>query len=173
MLCELFNVASSCYYEFKQRKPDANRIRLASQIKELFNMSRGSAGRRTLVSMLSEKDIKAGRFKVRQIMREADLMSKQPGSPRYRHAKVERLDILNLLKREFSVSTPNRVWCGDITYIWSGSKWAYLAVVLDLFSRRVVGWSLSDKPDTYLVSKALEMAWEQRGCPKNSRRVIN
>ncbi|MEZ9934623.1 IS3 family transposase, partial [Vibrio sp. 10N.261.49.C12] len=55
MLCELFNVASSCYYEFKQRKPDASRIRLASQIKELFNMSRGSAGSRTLVSMLSEE----------------------------------------------------------------------------------------------------------------------
>ncbi|WP_172380269.1 IS3 family transposase [Vibrio sp. Vb339] len=167
MLCELFNVASSCYYKFKQRKPDANRIRLASQIKELFNMSRGSAGSRTLVSMLSAEGIKAGRFKVRQIMREADLMSKQPGSHRYRHAKVERLDIPNLLKREFSVSTPNRVWCGDITYIWSGSKWTYLAVVLDLFSRRVVGWSLSDKPDTELVSKALDMAWEQRGCPKN------
>ncbi|WP_141709977.1 IS3 family transposase [Vibrio tasmaniensis] len=167
MLCELFNVASSCYYEFKQRKPDASRIRLASQIKELFNMSRGSAGSRTLVSMLSEEGIKAGRFKVRQIMREADLMSKQPGSHRYRHAKVERPDIPNLLKREFSVSTPNRVWCGDITYIWSGSKWTYLAVVLDLFSRRVVGWSLSDKPDTELVSKALGMAWEQRGCPKN------
>ncbi|CDT80699.1 transposase (fragment) [Vibrio coralliirubri] len=58
MLCELFNVASSCYYKFKQRKPDANRIRLASQIKELFNMSRGSAGSRTLVSMLSAEGIK-------------------------------------------------------------------------------------------------------------------
>ena len=80
MLCELFNVASSCYYEFKQRKPDANRIRLASQIEELFNMSRGSAGSRTVVSMLSAEGIKAGRFKVRQIMREAGLMSKQPGS---------------------------------------------------------------------------------------------
>ncbi len=57
MLCELFNVASSCYYEFKQRKPDANRIRLASRIKELFNMSRGAAGSRALVSMLrSEND---------------------------------------------------------------------------------------------------------------------
>ncbi|CDT83542.1 conserved hypothetical protein [Vibrio coralliirubri] len=62
---------------------------------ELFNMSRGSAGSRTLVSMLSAEGIKAGRFKVRQIMREADLMSKQPGSYRYRHVKAERLDIPN------------------------------------------------------------------------------
>ncbi|HCG8519003.1 TPA: IS3 family transposase, partial [Vibrio parahaemolyticus] len=84
-----------------------------------------------------------------------------------KQAKSERLDIPNLLKREFSVVAPNRVWCGDITYIWSGSKWSYLAVVLDLFSRRVVGWSLSDKPDAKLASKALDMAWEQRGRPQN------
>lgn len=167
MLCELFNVASSCYYEFKQRKPDANRIRLASRIKELFNMSRGSAGSRTLVSMLRSENIEIGRFKVRKIMQEAGLLSKQPGLHRYKHAKSERLDIPNLLKREFSVAAPNRVWCGDITYIWSGSKWSYLAVVLDLFSRRVVGWSLSDKPDAELASKALDMAWEQRGRPKS------
>nr|WP_321460891.1 IS3 family transposase [uncultured Vibrio sp.] len=167
MLCVLFNVASSCYYEFKQRKPDANRIRLSSRIKELFNMSRGAAGSRALVSMLRSENIDIGRFKVRKIMQEAGLMSKQPGSHRYKQAKSERLEIPNLLKREFSVVAPNRVWCGDITYIWSGSKWSYLAVVLDLFSRRVVGWSLSDKPDAELASKALDMAWEQRGRPQN------
>lgn len=100
-------------------------------------------------------------------MQEAGLTSKQPGSHRYKHVKSERLDIPNLLKREFSVVAPNRVWCGDITYIWSGSKWSYLAVVLDLFSQRVVGWSLSDKSDAELASKALDMAWEQRGRPKN------
>ncbi len=130
-------------------------------------MSRGSAGSRTLVSMLRSENIEIGRFKVRKIMQEAGLMSKQPGSHRYKHAKSERPDIPNLLKREFSVTTPNRVWCGDITYIWAGSKWRYLAVVLDLFSRRVVGWSLSDKPDAELASKALDMAWEQRGRPMN------
>ncbi|CAH7160715.1 MULTISPECIES: IS3 family transposase [Vibrio] len=70
-LSELFNVASSCYYEFKQRKPDANCIRLASQIEELLNMSRPSAGSRALVSMLTAEGIKIGRYTVRQIMREA------------------------------------------------------------------------------------------------------
>lgn len=95
-------------------------------------------------------------------------MSKQPGSHRYKQAQSERLNIPNLLKRKFSVVAPNRVWCDDITYIWSGSKWSYLAVVLDLFSRRVVGWSLSDKPDAELASKALDMPWEQRGRPQNA-----
>ncbi|MCG9725706.1 IS3 family transposase [Vibrio brasiliensis] len=167
VLCRLFDVASSCYYEFKQRKPDAYRIRLASRIKELFNMSRGAAGSRTLVSMLRSEGYEVGRFKVRKLMQEAGMMSKQPGSHRYKQAKLERPDIPNLLKREFSVVAPNEVWCGDITYIWSGSKWSYLAVVLDLFSRRLVGWTLSDKPNAELTCKALDMAWEQRGRPSH------
>ncbi|WP_390625264.1 IS3 family transposase [Vibrio neonatus] len=165
LLCELFDVATSCYYEFKQRKPDANRVRLASRIRELFNISRGSAGSRTIVSMLRSEGIKIGRFKVRKLMHEACLASKQPGSHRYKSAKTERPDIPNLLKRKFSVTIPNQVWCGDITYIWSGSRWVYLAVVLDLYSRRVVGWALSNKPDSALTTKALDMAWEQRGRP--------
>ncbi|NRF28130.1 IS3 family transposase [Vibrio coralliilyticus] len=167
VLCELFDIASSCYYEFKQRKPDANRIRLASRVKQLFNMSRGAAGSRTVVSMLLSEGFEVGRFKVRKLMQEAELVSKQPGSHRYKQAKLERQDTPNRLKREFSVNTPNKVCCGDITYIWSGSKWSYLAVVLDLFSRRVVGLALSDKPNAELTCKALDMAWEQRGRPSN------
>ena len=130
-------------------------------------MSRGAAGSRTLASMLRSEGFEVGRFKVRKLMQEAELMSKQPGSHRYKQAKLERPDIPNRLKREFSVTTPNKVWCGDITYIWSGSKWSYLAVVLDLFSRRVVGWALSDKPNAELTCKALDMAWEQRGRPND------
>ena len=62
---------------------------------------------------------------------------------------------------------PNQVWCGDITYIWAQGRWYYLAVVLDLFSRRVVGWALSSQPNAELVTKALDMAYEQRGRPQN------
>ncbi|KPY09685.1 hypothetical protein ALO61_200039 [Pseudomonas savastanoi pv. nerii] len=61
---------------------------------------------------------------------------------------------------------PDHVWCGDITYIWAQGKWQYLAVVLDLFARRVVGWALSGKPDADLVIKALDMAYGQRGKPQ-------
>ena len=141
------------------------RVQLASHIKELFNASRGSAGSRTLVAMLRNTGVEIGRFKVRKLMREAGLASKQPGSHRYKVAKAERPDVPNILKREFSVAAPNQVWCGDITYIWSGNKWCYLAVVIDLYSRRVVGWSLSDKPNAELAAKAIDMAWEQRGRP--------
>ncbi len=70
------------------------------------------------------------------------------------------------MNREFDVEAPSQVWCGDITYIWAQGKWHYLAVVMDLYARRVVGWSLSEKPDAHPVIKALEVAYEQRGKPQ-------
>ncbi len=69
----------------------------------------------------------------------------------------------NILNREFDVPAPNQVWCSDITYIWAQGKWHNLAVVLDLCTRRVVGWAMSEKPDADLVIKALDKAYEQRG----------
>jgi putative transposase len=78
---------------------------------------------------------------------------------------VERPDIPNRLARKFTVEQPNQVWCGDITYNWSGQRWSYLAVVLDLFARRVVGWVMSSSPEADLTVKALGHAWEQRGRP--------
>lgn len=100
-------------------------------------MSRGAPGSRIFASMLQSEGFDVRRFKVRKLMQEAELISKQPGSYRYKQAKLERPDIHNRLKCEFSVTTPNEVWRGDITYIWYGSKWSDTAVVLDLFSRRV------------------------------------
>lgn len=82
-------------------------------------------------------------------MRETGLICKRPGLAKYKQATVERPDILN------------QVWCGTITYIWGASRWVYLATVIELFYRRVVGWAISMQADV----KALEMAWEQRGRP--------
>ncbi len=115
--------------------------------------------------MLQDEGEKIGRFKVRSLMRELSLVSKQPGSHAYKKATVERPDIPNVLNRAFDVDAPNQVWCGDITYIWAQGKWHYLAVVLDLYARRVVGWALSVRPDADLVIRALDVAYEQRGKP--------
>ena len=98
-------------------------------------------------------------------MREAGLQSKQPSKPRYQ-ASLERPSIPNRLARDFAPSSPNLVWCGDITYVWVAGRWMYLALVLDLFARRIVGWALSDRPDSELVIKALEHAWQRRGQPE-------
>ncbi|MDI3275935.1 IS3 family transposase [Pseudomonas sp. AL03] len=168
-LCKVFEINRSSYYahRLKHRTPDVERLRLRSRVSELFSQSRSAAGSRSILSLMRDDGEQLGRFKVRSLMRELDLVSKQPGSHAYKRATVERLDIPNILNREFDVPAPNQVWCGDITYIWAQGKWHYLAVVLDLCARRVVGWALSEKPDAELVIKALDMAYEQRGRPQS------
>ncbi len=116
------------------------RMQQRSELRRLFKASRDSAGSRALMSMMQELGHQIGRFKVRSLMKEAGLVSKQPGAHRYQVARSERQDIPNLLAREFDVQQPNQVWCGDITYVWTGGRWHYLAAVLDLYARRVVGW---------------------------------
>ncbi|MBK3869738.1 IS3 family transposase [Pseudomonas stutzeri] len=168
VVCSAFDVTRSCYYahRLRRRRVDARRVALRSRVNELFNQSRGSAGSRSILGMLREDGVTIGRFRVRRLMRELGLVSKQPGSHAYKQATVERPDIPNRLNREFAVQRPNQVWCGDITYVWAQGRWHYLAAVLDLHTRRVVGWAFSAKPDAELVIKALDMAYEQRGKPQ-------
>ncbi|MFG8037111.1 IS3-like element IS222 family transposase [Pseudomonas aeruginosa] len=168
VVCSAFDVARSCYYvhRLRRRRVDARRVALRSQVNQLFSQSRGSAGSRSILGMLREEGVTIGRFRVRRLMRELGLVSKQPGSHAYKQATVERPDIPNRLNREFATEHPNQVWCGDITYVWAQGRWHYLAAVLDLHIRRVIGWAFSAKPDAELVIKALDMAYEQRGRPQ-------
>lgn len=165
--CEVFEVGTSSYYDYQQRKKTVNvkRLRLRAIATEIHQQSRRAAGSRTIVIKMYERGEKIGRYKVRRLMKEANLVSKQPGPPVYKVATQERLDIPNHLNREFTVTAPNQVWCGDITYIWAGRCWIYLAVIIDLYARRVVGWALSAHPDSALVIHALERAYQQRGKP--------
>ncbi|WP_323883926.1 IS3 family transposase [Aeromonas hydrophila] len=167
LVCCAFDVPTSCFYDYLARRRTINRERMqqCSELRRLFKASRDSAGSRALMSMMREVGYQIGRFKIRNLMKEAGLASKQPGAHRYKVAQSERQDIPNLLGREFDVQQPNQVWCGDITYVWAGGRWHYLAAVLDLHTRRVVGWAMSDKPDAELAVKALEMVYQQRGCP--------
>src|SRR3569623_1907409 len=98
-------------------------------------------------------------------MRELGLISKQPGPPAYKQTKVEQPDIPNQLNRGFTVSAPNQVWCGDITYIWEQGRWHYLAAVQDLYTSLVISMALSAKQDAGLFTIALDLAYVQRGRP--------
>jgi len=135
-------------------------------VDQAFSESRGSAGSRTIKRLLVEDGIQVGRFLIGRLMDELGLICKQPGPHKYKQATVERLDIPNRLNREFAVAAPNRVWCGDITYIWARSRWVYLAVVIDLYARKVVGWAISNNADANLAIKALEDAYNRRGKPE-------
>ncbi|GAA3945746.1 hypothetical protein GCM10022278_01140 [Allohahella marinimesophila] len=99
-------------------------------------------------------------------MAEAGVESKQPRHV-YKVAKVESEIAPNQLNREFDAEKPNQKWTGDVTYIWAGTQWTYLAVVMDLHRRELIGWAMSDSPDSELTKRALTVAYEARGCPKN------
>lgn len=122
MVCSAFDVVRSCYYAHRLRRCriDARRVALRSQVNQLFNQSRGSAGSRSILGMLREDGVSIGRFRVRRLMRELSLVSKQSGSHAYKQATVERPDIPNRLNRAFTTERPNR--SGAATSPTSGHK---------------------------------------------------
>jgi putative transposase len=159
--------SSHNYYLQQKDKVDAEEIRLKSEVRRLFDDSRQAAGSRTLSRTLQNDGERIGRFKTRRLMREMGLESKQPGRHRYKPA-LKPSDIAdNHLDRQFEVDRLNRVWCGDVTYIRVGKTWRYLALVIDLYARRIIGWAFSDSPDSQLTMKALKVAYEARGRPVN------
>ncbi len=121
LVCCAFGIPTSCFYDYlaRTRTIDRAQVQQKSVLRRLFNESRGSAGSRALMSMMQELGHQVGRIKVRRLMKDAGLVSKQPGAHAYKVARVERPDIPNLLAREFAVPQPNQVWCGDITYVWA------------------------------------------------------
>lgn len=169
MLCEVFNIHRSSYKYWCSRKQGIGikKIEERAMVKQLFNESRGSAGSRTIASMAQANGIDLSRYRARHIMKALSLVSSQQRTHRYKKGGEEHLAIPNHLNRQFNVAIPNQAWCGDITFIWAGTRWAYLAVVMDLFSRKLIGFALSYSPDTALASKALRMAYEARGRPQN------
>lgn len=161
-------MSRSSYQSHRIARDSTNpeRERLGLEVARIHRESRGAAGQRTIAGMMKVTGESIGRCKVRSLMRENNLESKQPGKHRYKPALSPSDIAPNRLDREFEVSGPNKVWCGDITYVWSGSCWLYLALVTDLYKRRIVGWACSQNPDTDLTVAALRMAYESRERPK-------
>ena len=167
-LCRVFGVHRSSVYDAckRRRHVDHRRIALRQLATEFHQQSRGSAGARTLSAALRVQGVAVGRFLAARLMKEALLFSSQCRKHRYRKADGESAIAANELDRQFTVSRPNQVWCGDVTYIWAGYRWIYLAAVMDLYARRIVGWALSNRPDSQLTTRALRVAFESRGCPQ-------
>ncbi len=166
-LTKLFNMSRSTYYYHCKGNPvkEQERQRLRDKVIDIFIDSRESAGSRTISQKMKAAGESVGRYKARSLMKESDLESKQPGKHRYKHREEESHIAPNLLNREFAVELPNQVWCGDVTYVLSGSEWLYLALVIDLYARKIIGWACSRHPDTELTSLALRVGYEARGKP--------
>lgn len=163
LLCHLFGVARSSYYEGIKPLPiNADTVKLNALIKQVFNESRGSAGARTISAIVTHQHgMVLSRYMASKLMKEMGLVSRQLRHT-YRRAQQAHHVYDNTLNRDFSPSQPNHVWTGDVTYVRIKGGWCYLAVVIDLFARRIVGFAVSDSPDSQLTSKALKMAYEAR-----------
>lgn len=168
-LLKTFAVSRSSYvYHRRHRdKTDPERERLKAEVKSLHTQSRGAAGSRTMTGQMRQQGETIGRYKVRRLMKELGIVSKQPpGKHRYKVATAPSDIAPNHLDRQFEVDKPNQVWCGDVTYIWAKTQWVYLALVIDLYARRIVGWAVSDSPDSALTIQALIVAYYSRRCPQ-------
>lgn len=168
-LCDLFDLPRSSFKYWRQhpRLDSPERCALKNKVREAHAVSGGSAGARTIASLVSNGGEPLSRYVAGKLMKELGIVSCQQPKHRYKKATNEHPAAANLLKRQFDVSCPNEVWCGDVTYIWIGQRWAYLAVVIDLYARKPVGWAISLSPDSGLTGKALSMAYELRGRPTN------
>lgn len=168
-LCSIFNVHRSSFrYWLKNHdKKPSPQLQEEVMVKAIFNESHGSAGARTISDIALARGSKISRYKVTKIMKRFNLVSCQMPKHAYKRGGDERPDIPNHLQRQFLVAKTDNVWCGDVTYIWAGGRWAYLAIVIDLYARKVIGWAMSYSPDSDLTCRALTMAFESRKRPAN------
>lgn len=166
LLCDLFNLSRSVYYYHANPRPiNTERLALTAMIKKAFYVSKQSAGARTIASIVTGwRGKPLTRYLAGKLMKSNGLVSRQPVKHRY-HKGAAQVRHDNVLAQQFSVDMPNQVWTGDVTYVRTKQGWRYLAVVLDLFSRNVVGFAMSTSPDSKLTKLALRMAFESRNRP--------
>ena len=166
-LCEMFAVHRSSYryWRLNVNKIKTEDMHTDIEVKAAFKISGGSAGSRTIATLVTKGGYDLSRYRASKSMKRLGLVSCQPPKHNYKRANKSNVNIENHLNREFSPISPNQVWCGDVTYLWIGSRWRYLATVLDLYSRKIVGFALSDSPDSELTKQALTNAFNARGNP--------
>ena len=165
-MCGLLGVSPSGYYAWVSRGPSSRELadrRLRDRIVDIHSRSRGTYGAPRIWAELAANGTCVGRKRVARLMRQASIQGV------HRRRKVtttrrnpERVAAADLVRREFTAAGPNEIWTADITYIPTGAGFLYLAAVIDVWSRRVVGWSMRDDLTTPLVTDALDMAIARR-----------
>jgi putative transposase len=164
-LCRQLGVARSGYYTWRQqqeapgKRADEN-AQLTAEIEAVFQEQRGFYGSPRIHQELRASGRRVGRHRVARLMKRAELRARtrKPFRPCSRANRGSTGVVENLLQQDFQPQAPNRCWAGDISYIHTTAGWRYLAVWIDLFSRRIVGWTLDSRMDTALVIEALNRA---------------
>jgi putative transposase len=168
MMCEALGVSRGGFYAWLSRSP-SQRCRddeeMAPHVRQSFIASDRTYGARRVWFDMLELGYECGLHRIERLMR-AQALRARPRRRGLPQDKGERSVIAgNVLDREFTAAAPNQKWVADFTYIWTAQGWLYVAVVLDLYSRRIVGWSMQDSMTSQLVADALMMAVWRRGKP--------
>ena len=171
LLCRALGVSHSGFYDWLGRAPSSrsrDNERLTGRIRSSFIESDRTYGSPRVWRDLREWGETCSENRVARLMRGAGLQARprRRRPPQDPGARPEHQVASNVLNRQFDAAAPNQSWVADFTYIWTGEGWLYLAVVLDLYSRRVVGWSMNAQMTAQLVMDALLMAVWRRGQPK-------
>jgi putative transposase len=167
VLCEVLEVSRSGFYTYLYRQKtsviDVAEGALVARVKAIAAQTHHSYGSRRMAKQLQHEGYAVGRYRARRLMHEAGLRVRR----RQRHLRTTDSRhgyavAPNLLARQFKTAQPDTVWVGDITDVWTAAGWEYLAVLLDLYSRKVVGWAMQSRVDATLVQEALQMALGRR-----------
>jgi putative transposase len=168
-MCRMLGVSRQGFYQWRHRPPSARQLddaALTERIKKIHTAHGRRVGVRRVRDELTRGGVRCSHKRTHRLMRAAGLRSVHP-KPYQRTTLPGRFDpsLVDLLRREFAPTAPDLAWVGDITYVKTFTGWAYLATVIDCYSRRVVGWALADHMRTDLVIDALRMAVVSRNPP--------
>jgi transposase InsO family protein len=161
-LCEILDVSRSAYYHWQKTGPSIRERRnesLLPLVQEIHQQSRRTYGSPRIWEALCQQGIRCGRHRIARLMRLHGIRAKT--KRRFKvttRSKLNQTSMPDLVRQHFTASRPNQIWTSDITYVWTHEGWAYLAVVLDLCSRMIVGWELSARLTASLVTSAVERA---------------
>lgn len=164
--CRLLGIPRSSYYERRKRRPSRRALAneaLRVQVRAIHERSHSAYGSPRVMRALRTEGVRVSEKRVARLMRAEGLVSRP--KKRFRlttKSKQGQKVAPNLLLRDFSAAAPNQVWVGDITYVWTREGWMYLAVLLDVFSRRIVGWAMRPYLSRELALEALRRALELR-----------
>ena len=166
-MCPVLNVSVSGYRAWKRGgTPDRCRLtdaQMLALIRAIHDELKGAYGSPRMVLELRARGFSASKERVERLMRENGIRARHKRRYKVTTDSKHTLPVApNLLDRNFAPTAPNQVWTSDITYLWTDEGWLYLAIVLDLFNREVVGWSLKPRMTADIVTDALTMAWFRR-----------
>lgn len=162
----IFQVSTSGYYEYIKRKPsnrEKENEKIVALIKEVYQEGRGMYGSPRVHAKLLRLEIKCSRKRIARLMSKNGIAARMRKSWKRTTKSGKREAAANLVKQKFTVKAPNHTWVSDITYVQTKEGWLYVSAILDLFSRKVVGLSMGERLDSYLIERSLQQAIRHRG----------